>query len=171
MALALFCWIAAPIWRTTGIVLLGGSLLQAVRLARWAGERTWREPIVFILHLGYAFIPLGAVTLGVSILWPDVIAPTGALHAWTTGAMGVMTLAVMTRATRGHTGYSIESPPSTMLIYGAILIAAFARIAAPVFPAVYFELLCLAAFGWLAAFGCFAVVYGPMLVRARRTGA
>jgi uncharacterized protein involved in response to NO len=85
--------------------------------------------------------------------------------------MGAMTLAVMTRATRGHTGYSIESPPSTMLIYGAILTAAFARIAAPVFSSAYFELLCLAAFGWLVAFGGFIAAYGPMLLRARRTGA
>ena len=143
---------------------------RRVRLARWAGERTWREPIVFILHVGYAFVPLGALTLGISILWPDIIAPTGALHAWTTGAIGAMTLAVMTRATRGHTGHSIESPPSTMLIYGAILVAAFARIAAPMFPVAYFEILYLAALGWLVAFGGFVVVYGPMLIRAKRTG-
>jgi uncharacterized protein involved in response to NO len=170
MAFALLCWIVAPLWQGTGIALLAGATLQAIRLARWAGERTWREPIVLILHLGYGFVPLGAATLAVSILWPDVIAPTGALHAWTTGAMGVMTLAVMTRATRGHTGYGIESPPSTLLIYGAILVAAFARIAAPVFPVVYFEMLCVAAFGWVVAFSTFLSAYGPMLIRARRSG-
>jgi uncharacterized protein involved in response to NO len=158
----------APFWQGTGIALLAGSVVQAVRLGRWAGNRTWREPIVFILHLGYAFVPLGALTLGVSILWPGVIAPTGALHAWTTGAMGAMTIAVMTRATRGHTGRSIEAPPSTVLIYGAILLAAFARIAAPMFPSAYFEMLCLAALGWLVAFGVFVAAYGPMLTRGRR---
>ena len=169
MALALLCWIAAPHWQGTGIVMLAGALLQACRLSRWAGERTWREPIVLVLHVGYAFVPLGALTLGMSILGQGVIAPTGALHAWTTGAIGAMTLAVMTRATRGHTGRSIESPPSTILIYVAISIAAFARIAAPMFPSAYFEILCLAALGWVVAFGGFVAVYGPMLMRARRT--
>lgn len=170
MALALLGWIAAPFWPVTGMALLAGAVLQAMRLARWAGERTWREPIVFILHLAYAFIPLGALTLGISILGPDLIAPSGALHAWTTGAMGAMTLAVMTRATRGHTGRSIESTLPTMAIYSAILIAAGARIAAPVFPAAYFAMLCVAAVGWIVAFGGFVASYGPMLIQARRTG-
>jgi uncharacterized protein involved in response to NO len=169
--LALLCWIATPGWSITGIALLAASALQALRLARWAGERTWREPIVFVLHLGYFFVPLGALTLGISILWPDVVAASGALHAWTTGAIGVMTLAVMTRATRGHTGRTIESTWSTIAIYAAILVAACARIAAPVFPAIYFELLCAAAIGWIVAFGGFVATYGPMLIRDRRAGA
>lgn len=81
-----------------------------------------------------------------------------------------MTLAVMTRATRGYTGQRIESTPSTKLIYGAIMVAAFARIAAPVFPAAYFEMLYVAALGWLTAFGGFVAAYGPTLLRVRRTG-
>jgi uncharacterized protein involved in response to NO len=168
--IALASWVAAPHWPGTGIALLVGAIAQAVRLSRWAGERTWREPIVFILHLGYAFVPLGAAALGISILWPSVMTQTGALHAWTTGAIGVMTLAVMTRATRGHTGHSIVSSPATAAIYGAILIAAFARVVAPVLPAAYFEILCISAAGWLVAFFGFIVAYGPMLVQARRTG-
>ena len=133
---------------------------------RWAGARTWREPIVFVLHLGYAFVPIGAFILGVSILWPATVSQTAALHAWTTGAIGVMTLAVMTRATLGHTGHSIATSPTTLIIYGGILIAACARIIAGFEPAI--EILYLSAIGWLVAYLGFVIAYGPLLVRARR---
>ena len=131
---ALLSWIAAPGWRGTAVLLIFAAVAQAARLGRWAGERVWREPIVFILHVGYAFVPLGALALGAAILWPAIIAPTAALHAWTTGAMGTMTLAVMTRATLGHTGRSVSAASSTNVIYGAVLCAALARVAAPLLP-------------------------------------
>ena len=169
-AAALLSWIAAPEWSGTGVLLVIAAVAQAARLGRWAGERTWREPIVFILHVGYAFVPLGALALGVAIVWPAIIAPTGALHAWTTGAIGTMTLAVMTRATLGHTGRAIEAQPATIVIYGAILFAALARVAAPLLPAIYYPLLTGAAAGWIVAFGGFVIVYGPMLVRPRASG-
>ncbi len=166
-AVALLSWIAAPGWRSTAVLLIVAAVAQAARLGRWAGERTWREPIVFILHVGYAFVPLGALALGVAILWPRIIAPTGALHAWTTGAIGTMTLAVMTRATLGHTGRTIEAAPPTIVIYGAILFAALARVAAPLLPGIYYPALMAAATGWIVAFGAFLIVYGPMLLRPR----
>ena len=167
---ALVSWIAAPEWIGTAVLLIIAATAQAARLGRWAGERTWREPIVFILHVGYAFVPLGALALGVAILWPAILAPTGALHAWTTGAIGTMTLAVMTRATLGHTGRSVEATPSTIAIYAAILAAALARVAAPLLPAVYYPALIAAAAGWIIAFGGFVIVYGPMLLRPRASG-
>src|SRR5262249_32604657 len=138
---ALLSWIAAPQWSGTAVLLIVAAVVQAARLGGWAGERTWREPIVFILHVGYAFVPLGALALGVAILWPAIMAPTGALHAWTTGAIGTMTLAVMTRATLGHTARAIEAQPPTIAIYGAILFAALVRIAAPLLPGIYYPLL------------------------------
>jgi len=169
-ALALLSWIGMPEWRATGVLLITAAVVQAARLARWAGERTWREPIVLILHVGYGFVPLGGLILGASILWPDVVPRSGALHAWTTGAIGVMTLAVMTRAIRGHTGRAIVSTPATTLIYGAILAAALARIVAPVLAEVYSEVLIVAAVAWITAFGTFVLVYGPMLLSAKRGG-
>jgi uncharacterized protein involved in response to NO len=162
---ALLSWIAAPGWRGTAVLLIFAAVAQAARLGRWAGERTWREPIVFILHVGYAFVPLGALALGAAILWPAIIAPTAALHAWTTGAMGTMTLALMTRATLGHTGRSVSAASSTNVIYGAVLCAALARVAAPLLPGMYYEALTVAAICWIVAFGGFVIVYGPMLLR------
>jgi uncharacterized protein involved in response to NO len=168
-ATALIAWIAAPAWRGTGILLILAAFVQAARLGRWAGGSTWREPILLILHLGYAFVPLGALILGVSIFRPDLIPASGALHAWTTGAMGVMTLAVMTRATLGHTGRDVVTTKATLAIYGAILAAALARVAAPLLPAAdYYPALVVAAACWFAAFGGFVAVYGPMLVAPRK---
>jgi len=169
-ALALIVWIVAPNWRGTAALLLLMTIVQAARLSRWAGASTWHEPILFILHVGYAFVPLGALMLSLSILWPAMLPASGALHAWTTGAMGTMTLAVMTRATLGHTGREVASTPATMLIYGAILVASLARIAAPLLPTIYYQALLVAGIGWLLAFGIFLAVYGPMLVAAKSTG-
>jgi uncharacterized protein involved in response to NO len=126
--------------------------------------------MVFILHLGYAFVPLGALALGVAILWPAIMSPTGALHAWTAGAIGTMTLAVMTRATLGHTGRAIAAAPPTIAIYGAILFAALARVAAALLPGIYYPVLVAAAAAWIGAFGGFVAVYGPMLLRPRAEG-
>jgi len=167
-AAALIVWIIAPQWRPAGILLIAAALAQAVRLARWAGERTWREPLVLILHVGYAFVPLGDFILGLSVLWPRSVPPSGALQAWTIGAVGVMTLAVMTRATLGHTGRDLATAPAALVIYAAILIAAVTRIAAPFAPAIYPQLLIVAGLGWIVSFGTFVLVYGPMLVSARR---
>jgi uncharacterized protein involved in response to NO len=169
-AAGLLLWVTAPQWMITGIFLFTVGFAQAVRLARWRGWLAWREPIILILHLGYGFVPLGAFLLGISIVWPNVIATSGALHGWTTGAMGVMTLAVMTRAARGHTNHPIESDFATTGIYGAILIAAFARVGADLWSANNYSLLYIAAFSWLAAFLGFVLVYGPMLIGARRSG-
>lgn len=168
-AIALIAWIAAPDWSGTAALLLVMAIAQAARLSRWTGARTWREPILFVLHLGYAFVPLGALVLSISILWPRIMPTSGALHAWTTGAMGLMTLAIMTRATLGHTGRDVTSTPTTLAIYGAVLVAVLARIAAPLLPAFYYQMLLTAGVAWFSAFAIFVLTYGPMLVRAKQT--
>lgn len=78
------------------------------RTHRWAGLPTWLEPLVLVLRCGYAIAPLGFLLVGLSILWPDAIPPSGALHAWTAGAMALMTLAVMTRASLWSYGLSAD---------------------------------------------------------------
>jgi uncharacterized protein involved in response to NO len=167
--IALIAWVAAPDWYGTAVLLLVMAIAQAARLSRWTGARTLREPILFVLHLGYAFVPLGAFMLSISILWPRIAPTSGALHAWTTGAMGLMTLAIMTRATLGHTGRDVLSTPTTVAIYGAVLVAALARIAAPLLPAFYYQTLLTAGVAWFAAFALFVLTYGPMLTRAKQT--
>ena len=168
-AVALIAWIAAPDRSATAALLFVMAVAQAARLSRWTGARTWREPILFVLHLGYAFVPLGALVLSISIMWPRIVPTSGALHAWTTGAMGLMTLAIMTRASLGHTGRDMSTTPTTVAIYGAMLVAALARMAAPLLPAFYYQMLLIAGGAWFLAFALFVVAYGPLLMRANET--
>jgi uncharacterized protein involved in response to NO len=163
--LALAVWICVPDSYGTAAVLTFAAVLQAVRLLRWAGIRTFREPLVLILHIGYAFVPLGFAFAALAAA--DVVPATAGIHAWTAGAFGVMTLAVMTRATLGHTGRSLIASPATRLIYAAAVLAAVTRIWAALQPAWTEVLLHVAGFMWVAAFFGFAIVYGPMLCRER----
>jgi uncharacterized protein involved in response to NO len=166
-AAALLAWVAAPGAPLTGWMAAFAAAAQALRLGRWAGERTAAEPLVLVLHAGYAFVPLGFATLAASILRPDLLAPTDALHAWTVGAVGVMTLAVMTRATLGHTGREMTATPVTRALYLAILVAALARVGAPLSGALVPYFLTFSAVAWIIAFGLFALGYGPALLTRR----
>ncbi len=166
-ALALVLWIAFPMAPVTGAALIAGGLAQAARLARWAGDRTVGERLVLVLHLGYAFVPLGFLLLGASAF--GFGAPSAGLHAWASGAIGVMTLAVMTRASLGHTGQALIASAATQAIYAAVVVAALARICAALEPERMAILLTVAGIAWVAAFAGFALVYGPFLCRPART--
>jgi len=163
---AIGAWILVPESVTTATLSLLAAALNVARLARWAGERTMPERLVLILHVAYAFVPAGFVLLALGILWPDLVARTGAVHGWTTGAIGIMTLAVMTRASLGHTGRPLTATGQIQLIYLAALIAAMTRIIAA-FGILRDAMLILSAAAWVAAFGGFAVVYAPLLLRRR----
>lgn len=168
---ALIGWTFAPEARLTTAGLLGVAALHAVRMARWSGHATLAEPLVWVLHLAYAFVPLGAALNGAAILAPDVIAPAAALHVWTAGALGLMTVAVMTRASLGHTGHALHAGPSTTLIYLALVVSVLARVTADIWPLYREAFLHLSAFGWIACFGGFALAYGPILLRTRKASA
>lgn len=129
--------------------------------------RTWAEPLALILHIAYAFVTLGFLLLGLGILQPGMVSPSGALHGWSAGAVGVMTLAVMTRATRGHTGQDLTAAVSTQAIYAFAVTSALARIFAA-FDIQRDPMLAVSAIAWCLAFGGFLIVYGPLLVRPRR---
>ncbi|HKS87412.1 MAG TPA: NnrS family protein, partial [Pseudolabrys sp.] len=159
-AAALVAWIAAPAHPATGIMMVLAGGLHSIRLMRWAGDRTLADRLVLVLHVGYAFVPLGFLLIGLSALTLSVPATAG-VHAWTAGAIGLMTLAVMTRATLGHTGRPLRAGPLTQTIYVAIVLAALARIAAAFAGSV--ALLELAGIAWISGFVLFALIYGPLL--------
>jgi uncharacterized protein involved in response to NO len=137
-----------------------------VRLARWAGYRTLRERLLLILHVGYAFVPLG-FGLGALAAF-GYLPPSAGIHAWMAGGAGVMTLAVMTRATLGHTGQPLSASTATQAIYASIIIAALARICAVLDGAYSEVLLHVAALAWVFAFLGFAIAFGPLLLGMRR---
>ena len=164
---ALFAWIAAPEAQALAPLLLAAGALHLVRLARWAGDRTLAEPLLWLLHLGYLFLPLGAIALGVSILVPGVFGGASAQHLWMAGAVGLMTLAVMTRATLGHTGHELKAGRGTLTLYLGQLAAILARLAAGLWPDQAPLLHILSGLAWIAAFGGFAMLYGPAMMRRR----
>jgi uncharacterized protein involved in response to NO len=165
---ALAAWIAFPATTITGLLFLVAAVVLSVRLWRWKGTYTWQEPLLLVLHLGYAFVPLGFLLAAVPISAPNVLTGTAALHAWTVGAVGLMTLGVMSRATRGHTGHALNASPMTVTSYGAMIVAAILRIAAGFFPRAYMMLVELAGAAWIVAFALFLVEYAPMLLRPRQ---
>jgi len=165
-AVALALWIAQPSGWLSAATLLVAAVLNVVRLARWAGDRTTRDRLVLILHVGYGFVPLGFLLAGLGAL--DMIVASAAIHAWMVGAAGTLTLAVMTRASLGHTGNALAASPATQTIYLAVVIAALARICSSLEPAWSDWTLHVAAYAWAVAFLGFAAAYGPLLLRARR---
>ena len=162
-ALALAFWVALPHAVISGILLMVAGLLQAVRHLRWAGDRTFADRLVLVLHVAYAFVPIGFFLSAAAILWPAHWPVSAGIHAWTAGAVGLMTLAVMTRASLGHTGQELVASLPTQLIYLCAFVAAVARIVAAFAPSI--ALFHIAAIAWLLAFGGFAVLFGPLLLR------
>jgi uncharacterized protein involved in response to NO len=161
-AVTLALWVAQPFGRPTAAALAIAGVLHIMRLVRWAGDRTWRDRLVLILHVGHTFVPVGFLLTSAAAL--DIAAASAGVHAWTVGAGGTMTLAVMTRASLGHTGNALAASPVTQAVYAAIVIAALARICASLEPAWSEPLLSISALAWIAAFFGFAGCYGPLLV-------
>jgi uncharacterized protein involved in response to NO len=165
-AASLLLWAIRPDGRATAALHAAAGVANAVRLARWAGDRTIADRLVLILHVGFAFVPLGFLLNALAAI--GGIAPSAGVHAWTVGAIGIMTLAVMSRATLGHTGQPLSASPGLQAVYALVAIAALARIAAAVLPDWSMALLHLAAFAWAAAFLGFAGLYAPLLCLPKR---
>jgi uncharacterized protein involved in response to NO len=162
---SLLAWIVAPDLVVTGAALIVAGILQAVRLARWAGDRTWRDRLVLVLHVAYAFVPLGFALVGLASL--DLLPAAAGIHAWTGGAIGTMTLAVMSRSSLGHTGRPLRATGAAQAVYALIVLSALARICASLHPAWSLGLLHVSGLAWAAAFLGFALAYWEVLTRPR----
>jgi uncharacterized protein involved in response to NO len=165
-AIAALAWALAPSQAVAGLLLVAAGGVNLARLSRWRGNRTIAEPLLSILHLSYVWLGLGLLLLGASVLTPLVPRPAG-VHALSAGAIGVTCLAVMCRASRGHTGRPLTADRATMAIFAAINLAAVLRVVAAFIPEYQAGLLMLAALCWTLAYGGFAVAYGPMLIGPR----
>lgn len=167
---ALLLWVGRPAEPVTGAALAAAGGLHLARLSRWAGDRCTAEPLLLVLHLAYGLLPLGSLALAVEALSPGLFGMIAAQHLWMAGTIGLMTLAVMTRATLGHTGQELTAGRGTVAIYAALVAAVAARIAAGALPAQAGTLLTLSGLAWIASFGGFAALYGPSMLRPRPKG-
>ncbi|MFD2181362.1 NnrS family protein [Rhodoplanes azumiensis] len=166
---ALVVWLGSP-WLddaapAAGVVLLVAAVLLVVRQARWAPLKTLDEPLVWSLHLGAAMTPLGFFIAGAGALLGDGALAAAVIHVWAIGGIGLMTLALMTRVSLGHTGRPPRALRGSTAIVLAIALAAAARAGSGLVPAWTLPLLPLAGGLWIAAYVGFLVVYGPLLVR------
>ncbi|MFS8606713.1 MAG: NnrS family protein [Gammaproteobacteria bacterium] len=159
--------IVAPESLAAGLAAAASAVLVAAQLARWEGFKTIRMPIVFVLHVGYAWI---AIALALKALWILAGAPWAVnwLHAQTAGLFGTMILAVATRVALGHTGRPLVVRPAITVAYALVAAAALVRIFGPaLLPLGAVHVLACAAVLWAAAFGIFLVVYVPILFAPR----
>jgi uncharacterized protein involved in response to NO len=160
LALALLGFVTAPDAVFTGLLLAVAGLLHLVRLSRWCGWSTRREPLVWSLHAGYLWFAVGVTMLGLAVLVPGMDRPS-AVHALTAGGFGTMMLAVMTRASLGHSGRPLAADRLTTTIYAAVILGALGRVASALMSGQAW----LIGMGllWASAFLLFVVGYGPLL--------
>jgi uncharacterized protein involved in response to NO len=156
-------WALFPTSQTVAAILIVAAMLNLSRLGRWRGFAAASEPLLAILHVGYAWLVLGTALLGVSML-TTTVPEAAAVHALTAGAIGTMVLAVMTRVTLGHTGRRLTADGPTGAIYILITAAAATRVAAAWFGGESMILLELSAILWVGSFALFLLCYGPMLI-------
>jgi uncharacterized protein involved in response to NO len=154
-----------------GTLCLLAAVANGVRLWGWKGWSVRTEPILFVLHVGYAWLVFGLALRGLDVL-SDFLVGAAGLHALTIGAIGTMTMAVMTRAALGHTGRPMKASVPLLLCFGLVSLAALARIlgALPVMAKVAEELLIASASAWTIAFALFAAILLPIVLRPRVDG-
>jgi uncharacterized protein involved in response to NO len=158
--------IANPDHQVTALLALFAGSLHGLRLMRWKGWMTFAEPLIWILHIAYAWLVVALVLIGLSGL-TDFVPYTSAIHALTVGAFGTMILAVMTRASLGHTGRALKATTGTTAVFILITIAALLRVCEPFLNEPGSLAIWISGIAWTAAFALFSILYFPILTQAR----
>lgn len=171
-ALAISCaslalWVAWPEAVATGALAVGAAAANLWRLSRWRGLAVRRDALLLVLHAGFLFAALGFAVVGAHALAPTRVPYPAGVHLWAVGAVGVMTLAMMTRATLGHTGRALVASKGTQFAYLCVVAALAARVTMAFLPDFALPLIHVAAAAWVLSFAAFLAVYAPMLVRRR----
>lgn len=169
-ALASIGWIVGLPTALVASLAFAASCAQVLRLLGWKSHRTVHNPLLWILHLSYAWIPIGFMLLALAAI--GVTSASAAFHALTVGSMAGLIIGMMTRTALGHTGRNLKSGPSEFVMYLLIQAGAVVRVAAALNPAAAWQqtALAVAALCWAGAFGLYAIVYAPYLARARIDG-
>ena len=167
---------SVALWLAASVLAHGGpaqqalawtaALFNALRLALWHDRRLWSVPLLWVLYLGYGWLVAGLALDGAALAgW---VAALAALHAFTAGAIGVLTLGMMARVALGHTARPMRAAPATVLAFVLINLAALIRVALPlVAPSFYREAILASGLLWIGAFVIFLLVYTPILTRPR----
>jgi uncharacterized protein involved in response to NO len=150
----------------TAFLATVAALSHFIRLARWRGLATTSEPLLFVLHVAYLWLPVGyglTALAAFGLIFPA----SAALHALTMGGIGNMILAVTSRVALAHTGRPLHAPGLIVLAYAILNAAVVARVLSPLNSGLTVGLIDLSALGWIATFAIFTGVYWPVLTRPR----
>lgn len=148
----------------SALAAAAAALVLGLRPLRWRTWQTRRLPLVWILHVGYGFLPLGmALKAAADVGGP--VSTFAALHALTAGAMGVMILAVASRAALGHSGRPLVPARATVVAYGLVVAGALLRVVAT-----HPHMVLAAGALWSSGYAVFSLVYWPILTRPRLDG-
>ncbi len=155
--------------RIAGLFAGVAAIANGIRLGGWYTHRLWRVPLLWVLHLGYSWIVVGFTLKAGSVL--AVIPPQFTLHAFSLGAIGVLTLGMMARVSLGHTGRPLKVGPGMASAFAAVNLAAVTRGLLPILHPQWFPQLVILSGGlWLIAYAIFIVVYVPILMQPRLDG-
>lgn len=168
LAMAAVGWLVEPGSLPAGLLCLIAGILHLIRMSAWKGWLTARVPLLWSLHLGYLWMPVGLILLALSALLPGLLTPETALHALTAGSIGGMVMAVMSRAALGHSGRPLEPAKATVAAYLLIQIGSFVR----VFGVMAGLPMALHLSGglWSLGFALFSAVYAPICLKPRLDG-
>jgi uncharacterized protein involved in response to NO len=161
------------VFNVSGIVLaltaLAALAANVMRVAGWFTPRIWYVPLLWVLYVGYGWLILGFALVALSA-W-ELVLPSLALHAFTVGGIGVLTLGMMARVALGHTGRVLKASNVMAIAFVLINLAALLRVLFPaLLPAWYSGLVIASTYSWLAAFSLFAYYFLPMLASPRVDG-
>jgi uncharacterized protein involved in response to NO len=137
-------------------------------MIHWGSGRSFCDPLLWILHVGYAWIPLGLLLRAMSGLWSLPVSLS--THALTVGAIGSMTLGMMARVALGHTGRPLTATRPVAAAFVLMTLAACFRILGPLFPQHYIAALTISSGLWTVAFGIYLFVFIPVLTAPRVDG-
>lgn len=153
----------APAW--TGTLALLAAVVVAVQAIGWNPLATRHRPMLWVLHLSYAWIPVGLCILGLASF--GIVPRSAAIHALAVGSMSGLIMGMITRTSLGHSGRQVRSGGWEVTAYVLVQLAALSRVAAALIPAIYLVGMSVAGIAWLAAFSVFAIAYAPMLLGSR----
>lgn len=160
----------APTNMLAGAAATIAGVAIGARMIHWGAQHTWNKPILWVLHLGHAWIAVGFLMRAASVLWPQVSASM-AVHALTVGAIGMLTLGMMARVALGHTGRGLKVARPIAWAFAAVALAALTRTIVPlVFTGYYVDLMVVSGVLWSLAFVAYLVIYTPILVQPRADG-
>lgn len=167
--IALLLWVFMPGGPLGASMLALAAVLQLLRLLSWKPWRTRGTPILWVLHLAYAWIPVGFLLLAMSLMhW---IPPSAGIHALAVGATGGLIIGMVTRTARGHTGRPLKASPVEVAAYSLVFLAAVLRVLVPLIAPQYLVMAVMGAgTAWSLAFALYLGRYTPWLMRVRLDG-